>query len=140
MKYSEKNILYILTVLEAIEKIQLYVDGYTNATDFFAANNQMTFNAVSHLLLAVGEESKKIEEVLKEEMGLINWEEIAGMRNRIAHDYRGIDKEVVFEVVQKDLPILKQVLLMMIKFVEPDSSKLKEILISEWYQHARKLF
>lgn len=140
MRYSEKNILYILTVLEAIEKIQLYVNGYKNATDFFDANNQMTFNAVCHLLLAVGEESKKIEEALKEEMGLINWEEIARMRNRIAHDYRAIDKEVVFEVVQKDLPVLKQVLLMMIKFVEPDSSKLNGVLLSEWYQHARKLF
>ena len=140
MKFSEKNILYILTALEAIEKIELYVDGFTNANDFFESNNQQVFNAVCHLLLAVGEESKKIELQLKEEMGLINWEEIAGMRNRIAYDYRGIDKEVVFDIVQKDLPILKQALLQMLKLVEPDSDKLIPILSSEWYRNVRKLF
>lgn len=139
LKYSEKSILYILTVLEAIEKISIYVEAFTNANDFFESNHQLSFNAVCHLLLAVGEESKKIELSLKEELGVINWEEIAGMRNRIAHDYRGIDKEIVFDIVQKDLPILRQALLAMLKMVEPNTEKLMSILSSEWYTHVRKL-
>ena len=98
--FSEKNALYLLTVLEALEKIKIYAGNYPDAESLFDAEDQMPYNGICHLLLAIGEESKKIEITLKETQSFISWDEIAGLRNRIAHDYRGIDKEIVFQIVK----------------------------------------
>lgn len=137
--YSEKNILYILTALEASEKIFVYTASYTNAADLYQDNDQMSFNAVCHLLLAIGEETRKIDIRLKEEIGLINWEQITGMRNRLAHDYRGIDRDLVFAIVKTDLPILQQALLKMLKLLSPDIAALQTFLATPWYSHVAKL-
>jgi uncharacterized protein with HEPN domain len=40
----------------------------------------------------------------------IPWREIIGMRNRIVHDYLGVDEDVVWEVVTGDLPLLVETL------------------------------
>jgi len=40
-----KNILYTLTILEAIEKIKIYIKRFDNADNFFLANDQLNFNA-----------------------------------------------------------------------------------------------
>jgi len=85
--FSEKNALYLLTILEAIAKIKIYVNGYNDAETLFEAEDQMPYNGICHLLLAIGEESKKIEITLKETQSFISWNEIAGLRDRIAHDY-----------------------------------------------------
>jgi uncharacterized protein with HEPN domain len=37
----------------------------------------------------------------------IEWRKIIGLRNRIVHDYFSIDVEIVWEIVQKDLPVFK---------------------------------
>ena len=58
-------------MLECIEKLNLYVEDFDNANDFFEANNQLEYNASCHLLLAIGEESKKIDLKLKDEISFI---------------------------------------------------------------------
>lgn len=105
--FSDKNALYILTILEAIEKIRIYGVSYHTPESLFEAEDQMPYNGICHLLLAIGEESKKIELPLKETQSFVSWEEIAGLRNRIAHDYRGIDKNIVFQIIKRDLDILQ---------------------------------
>jgi uncharacterized protein with HEPN domain len=131
--------LYILTALEASEKIFVYTTAYSSSADLYEANDQMGFNAVCHLLLTIGEETRKIDIRLKEEIGLINWEQITGMRNRLAHDYRGIDRDLVFAIVKTDLPILQQALLKMLKLLSPDMSTLQTYLATPWYSHVAKL-
>jgi len=84
--YERKNFTYILTILEAIEKIFIYVRDVDNADAFYTYNEQMNFNASQVLLLVIGEETKKIDEKLKAEYPEIPWHLIAGLRNRIAHD------------------------------------------------------
>jgi uncharacterized protein with HEPN domain len=84
--FFDKNALYLLTVLEAIEKIKIYSSGYNTPESLFNAEDQLPYNGICHLLLAIGEESKKIELSLKETQSFISWDEIAGLRNRIAHD------------------------------------------------------
>ena len=111
---SEKNILYILTILECIEKLTIYSKGYNSADEFLFGEDQIAFNASCHLLLAIGEESKKIDNDLKDEFSFIEWDQIAGMRNRIADDYRGIDPEIVFRILQNESEILKGVMIKML--------------------------
>ncbi len=133
--YSEKNILYLLTILECIEKVNLYTEPFENKDALFEAQEQANYNAVCHLLLAIGEESKKIEEILKDEIGFIAWEEIGGLRNRLAHDYRGIDPIVVFHVAKNELAPLKQACISMLKIIKVSPDKLKSYTETIWYRH-----
>lgn len=133
--YSEDNLLYVLTMLEAVEKIQLYTAPFKSADAFFEADNQMHFHAVSHLLLAIGEESKKIESGLKELYGNIPWKSLAGLRDRLAHNYRGTDYDLVYAVVREDLPVLKTALVSMLQHIDYDPAALDAALSSSYYRH-----
>lgn len=133
--FSDKNLLYILTILEATEKIFLYADGYENAEIFLEANEQMNFNASLTLLIAIGEDSKKLEDSLKAEYSEIPWKLIAAFRNRLAHDYRGVDPEITFEIIRQYLPTLKKVTLKMLKSIDYDSQTLEEALNSHYFKH-----
>lgn len=64
LPFSEQSLLYILTTLECIEKINLYTKAFDKSADFFYSHDQQAFNASCHLLLAVGEECGKIDETL----------------------------------------------------------------------------
>ena len=97
--YSDKNLIYILTILEAIEKLKIYTKDFSNAHDFWLANNQLNFNASSNLLLAVGEETKKIDNKLKEEFPNIQWIAVKELRNRLAHDYRSSDPDILWQII-----------------------------------------
>lgn len=57
--YSSKNVAFLLTMLEAIEKIAIYTKGIKSAEDLLAKDDQLVFNACQTLLMVIGEESKK---------------------------------------------------------------------------------
>ncbi|MBI5917604.1 MAG: DUF86 domain-containing protein [Bacteroidetes bacterium] len=137
--FSDNNLVFILTMLEAIEKIDIYSRGFDNADDFYYANEQLQFNAVTNLLLVIGEEATKIEVNLKSKFETIAWDKITGLRNRLAHDYRGTDREIVFSVIQNHLPGLKIALIDMISSVSFPSEMLAEALNSEFYTHLQYL-
>lgn len=133
--YSEKNLVHILTILEAIEKAFIYSEDIHNADDFWLANDQMNFNACVSLLIAIGEESKKIDENLKNEYDVIQWKAIAGMRNILAHHYRGIDPGMAWDIIINDLPQLKKVTISMLPKLEYPKDMLLTALDSEYYKH-----
>lgn len=138
--FSEKNVLYLLTILEAIEKIKIYSRDYTDPESLFEAEDQMAYNGICHLLLAIGEESKKIEVTLKETQSFISWDEIAGLRNRIAHDYRGIDKEIVFQIVKHELDILQKACEKLIQQLKLSPNELNGLLQNRFYKHLAYLY
>ena len=134
--YSKGNLVYILTILEAIEKIFIYSGKFDGADALFRANDQLNYNASNKLLLAIGEESKKIDSQLKNEFDNIPWGLIAQFRNRLAHDYRGIDPEVIYNIIQGYLPDLTEVLIQMIDKLETDAQHiLQQALFSDYYKH-----
>lgn len=127
--------MYILTILESIEKINIYAQPYKSAEEMFESNDQLSYNAVCHLLLAIGEESKKIEDTLKEEIAIVSWDAIAGLRNRLAHDYRGIDPNLVYHIVTNELEPLKQACISLLKIVSIQKSDLNKLVKTFWYRH-----
>ena len=56
----------------------------------------------------IGEAVKNMEDNFKEKYNFILWKRIAGMRDKLIHKYFGVDIEKVWEVTQKDLPLLKE--------------------------------
>lgn len=131
--YSSKNITYVLTILEAIEKIFYYSKDFENEEEFFHANKQLNFNATVNLLIAIGEENKKIDDALKSSDG-ISWKNISAMRDKISHNYRGIDESMVWDIIQNYLPNLKKLLIEMLPKIENHQIYIKEALKSEYYE------
>lgn len=134
--YSPKNILYIISSLAAIEKRIIYTKEFNTPLELLEANNQMNFNATNTLLIAIAEETKKIDiQLLKTEYD-IQWQNIADMRNILAHDYRGIDPEIVFDVIKNELPKLNTALLNLLGLLPQDL--VQEVLATRQYQSLKK--
>jgi len=133
--FSEKNLIYILTSLEVIEKLFIYTNNFKNAHDFWLKNNQMNFNASSNLLLVIGEETQKIEHDLKNKFSEIRWQAIADLRNRLAHDYRGADSDILWQILTSELVSLKEVLIKMLNEIIINKKILNYALNSEYYKH-----
>jgi uncharacterized protein with HEPN domain len=105
---SEKNdLLYLLNILEYIGKIWKYTEKTNDAEELFELNDQMNLNASLTLLANIGENVSKITEKLKRDYSIIEWNQIKEFRNRIVHDYVGIDLAIVYEIIANDLKTLK---------------------------------
>jgi uncharacterized protein with HEPN domain len=134
-----KNLISSLTILEAIEKILIYSSEYKSYSDFLWANDQKDFNATANLLIAIGEEVKNLDDNLKDRHPEISWTNIVGMRNIFSHNYRGIDAELVWNIINSDLIQLKDVFIKIIKELEVERAVLGSILSSQFYRHIRYL-
>jgi uncharacterized protein with HEPN domain len=138
--YSEKNLIYIFTMLECIEKTWIYTKNFSNPSDLIWSNEQIELNATISLFIAIGEESKKIEQSLKESVQCdFSWNDIAGIRDKISHNYRGVDADILWIVIHKDLKKLKTALEEMVDKINPSKELLKEFLSTPYYQHIQYL-
>jgi uncharacterized protein with HEPN domain len=58
----------------------------------------------------IGEASKKIPKIIKDKNLEIPWREIGGMRDKMIHDYFGVDVDVVWKTIKEDIPYLKSLI------------------------------
>ena len=94
-----------------------------------------------NLLANIGESVFKISNDLKKEYPKINWNQIKNFRNRIVHDYMGIDLFITFDIITNDLPTLDTQIKKIIKakIVEKvfDIEELTLAAESSYYKHIR---
>lgn len=100
--------LYLEHILECINKILSYS---ANLTYEEFLKNEMLQDAVVRNLEIIGEASNKISEETKKKNPDIPWKPIIGMRNRLIHDYFGVDNGAVWQTLIEDLPALKEKIL-----------------------------
>lgn len=91
--------LLLLDILASIEKIQLYTSELT--FDTFLEDSK-TRDAVIRNFEIIGEAANRLPEEFKDSNEGINWFRIRGFRNRIVHDYMGIDFQIVWTIIDKD--------------------------------------
>ncbi|MFC1736376.1 DUF86 domain-containing protein [Candidatus Hydrogenedentota bacterium] len=106
LRDKKNDLLPLLMMLEALEKIVVFSEGAEDAEAFYELNDQLNFNAILNLLVHVGETCGKLSDDLLTSTPEIEWKKIRGLRNRIAHDYPGLDTFAVFEVVKNEIPAL----------------------------------
>ncbi|HEY4523981.1 MAG TPA: DUF86 domain-containing protein [Candidatus Paceibacterota bacterium] len=101
----EKDKLYLEHIIEAISKIKQYTAGIT-LPEF--KKSTLLQDAVVRELEVIGEAARHVSGVTKQKLANIPWPEILGMRNKLIHEYFGVDVEVVWETISRDLPLLKE--------------------------------
>ncbi|MDR4988440.1 MAG: DUF86 domain-containing protein [Bacteroidales bacterium] len=98
---SERDIMLLLQdILESAEKIRRYIDGY-DYKDFL--DDDKTIDAVVRNFEVIGEAGNRIDPEFRNNNPEINWNRIRGFRNRLVHDYFGIDYAIVWSIIQNDL-------------------------------------
>ena len=98
--------LYLIHIGECIDRVESYTRGMTK--EAFAASS-LVQDAVIRNLQVLAESTQRLSARAKEGQRQIDWHKIAGFRNILVHDYLGVDLGKVWNIVQNDLPILKEV-------------------------------
>ncbi len=89
------------------DAIQRILDYTTEGKDFFFTDLK-TQDAVVRNLEIMGEAVKNISESLKDNHPDVPWRQIAGMRDKVIHEYFGVNLQLVWEAVERNLRHLKE--------------------------------
>lgn len=101
---EKQDLVYVRHILNAIENIFEYIEDI-NEVNFL--ENQMIKDAVVRNFEVIGEATKKISVSFREKYPKIEWKKMAGMRDKLIHDYLDVDYEVVWYTATSLLPGLQ---------------------------------
>jgi uncharacterized protein with HEPN domain len=104
---TKEDTLYLDHILESISKIERYTNGLTEERFI---SDELIQDGVIRQLQIIGEAAKRLSDQTKSDYPSVEWKDIAGMRDKLVHDYFGVDLAAVWDTVRKDLPILKKAL------------------------------
>ena len=96
--------IYLLHIRDAIHRIR----DYTAAGKAAFLADTKTQDAVVRNLEVIGEAAKSVSEQLKATHESIPWKRVGGMRDKLIHEYFGVNLGIVWEVVEQELPVLEQ--------------------------------
>ena len=97
--------LYFKDIIESCGHILEFVKGM----DFDRFNkDEKTRSAVVRKFEIIGEAVKNIPDTVRRKHLDIPWKALVGMRDRLAHDYLGVDYKLVWDTIRRDIPILKR--------------------------------
>lgn len=94
----------VLLLLDDMLQSALKIKRYTKDIDFDSfVTDEKTVDAVVRNFEIIGEASNRIDPDFKDSNPEIEWNRIRGFRNRIVHDYFGIDYEIVWSIIESYL-------------------------------------
>jgi uncharacterized protein with HEPN domain len=102
MKRDES--VYLRHILDAISKIDSYLQDVTEENFM---QQSLIQDGVIRQLEIIGEAVKRISIKLRAQQPHISWQDTAGMRDKLIHDYFGVDIEKVWLTVKEDIPALE---------------------------------
>lgn len=95
----------LLHILEAIDEIQAYT--YEIDLKSFLSNSMMRFACIKQIEI-IGEAANLITPETKLLFADLEWQQIIGMRHILVHEYFGVDFDLIWQVIIRDLPTLKE--------------------------------
>ena len=96
---------YLRHILDAIKQVELYIDGFDE--DAFM-RNRLVQDGVIRQIEIIGEATRYLSPKLRKIYPHVPWADIGGMRNKLIHNYFGVDIATVWLTAIEDLPLLKQ--------------------------------
>jgi uncharacterized protein with HEPN domain len=96
--------LLLNDIRQSIDRIEQYIKNLS--FDAFS-DDQKSVDAVVRNLEIIGEAANRLPDEFKEKYSEIEWHKVVGLRHRIVHEYFGIDLEIIWQILKKDLPELK---------------------------------
>jgi len=101
----KKDKAYLQHILDAISDIETFIESVSKE-EFF--KNKEKQYAVLRALEIIGEATKNLSKELKATHPEIPWKDIAGMRDKLIHEYFGVELQLVWETVKNNLPPFKR--------------------------------
>jgi uncharacterized protein with HEPN domain len=96
---------YLHDILDSVDEIGDFIKGMS--LDEFAGDKK-TINAVLRSIEVMGEASRKIPEEIRLRYPQVPWRKMTGMRDKLIHEYHGVDIETVWQTLGEDIPPLKE--------------------------------
>lgn len=88
-------------IAESGNKILDYTEGFS--FEEFCKDNK-TVDAVIRNFEIIGEASNRLPDEIKDKYPEVDWQRIRGFRNRIVHDYFGVDEGILWKIIQDQIP------------------------------------
>ncbi len=104
--------VFLEHILNSIQRISSFTKGISKNTFL---KKEMVQSAVIRELEIIGEAVKNLPSDVTAKYPEIPWKKIAGMRDKLIHNYFGVDFELTYDIIEKDVPALKEQIVKIIK-------------------------
>jgi uncharacterized protein with HEPN domain len=92
---------YVTDIQDASQNISQFIAGMTWAQ---FASDQKTIYAVVRAFEIIGEAAKKVPPSVRKRHAKVPWKQMAGMRDKLIHEYFGVNYQVLWKTAQEDIP------------------------------------
>ncbi len=98
--------LYLADIVEACRRVERFASG---RDDDQIMSNEIVRDAILYNIVVIGEAATQLSRAgIEAQLPAIPWSRIRAMRNVLAHEYFGVDRDLVLEVVRQKIPELRQ--------------------------------
>ncbi len=102
---SKDTLFFVKHILENIKDIEEFSKGMTKTK---LEKNKLKQKAIIRSLEVIGEAVKNLPSSFRHNYPQVEWNKIAGLRDKLIHHYFGVDFNTVWDIIKEDLPKLKK--------------------------------
>ena len=106
---NKKDKRWVLTIIDYCNRIEEYMIRIDNDKETYLSDN-LYKDACALVIIQIGEFANRFSDEFREEYNGIKWGQLIGLRNITAHNYESISDDIIWEIIQDDIPNIKRYL------------------------------